>query len=167
MKGVVSMAAAMLAVSSVANAEPGSWITKELASPEGGQKYFVAQVASDEQLVNVDDRRQKATLSVRCDQKGLFVTFLWPEYVTGDTYDGNRVDIAWKIDAGAARQTRMRRVDQAAIALGKDGFKLLKEVSKGKTLTVRMPDMHGGQTATFPIDGISVVYDRVTAEGCG
>jgi hypothetical protein len=168
MKRTALLTASLLALSSAAHAEPGAWNVKELgASADGAKKYFVAQVPSDGELVNTADARQKAELAVRCDAKGLFVTFLWPDFVEGETYDGSKIDVTWKVDDQAARQLRLRKVDKAAIALGKDGFKLLNTLSKGKTLVVRLPDMHGGQKASFPIDGIAALDARIKAQGCG
>jgi hypothetical protein len=163
----VLVVAGLLAVSPVAHAQPGSWAVKELGTSPGGASYFVASVPSETELVSVSETRQAAKLSVRCDQKGLFITFLWPDYVTAETYDGTRIDVDWKIDKGPVRQARLRKVDQAAVALGKDGFRLLNEMAKGKVLTVHVPDMHGGQETSFPIEGLDALQARVKAQGCG
>jgi hypothetical protein len=168
MKRTALLTATLLGLSSIAHADPGAWKVKELgASADGGRKYFVYEVSSESEVVNTSDVKQKAALAVRCDAKGLFVTFLWPDFVAGDTYDGTKADLVWKVDDGRVQQTKLRKVDQAAIALGKDGFRLLNGLSKGKTLVVRVPDQHGGQKTSFPIEGIEAIDARIKAQGCG
>jgi hypothetical protein len=142
---------------------PPTWKHQEL----GGGKFFAAQVSSDEKLVNVVDRPELADFSVRCDAKGLFVAVFWPDYVAAETYDEHRADVIWKTDAHKEEQARLIRSQKAAVAAGKDAMRLLKALSTGKVLTVMVPDMHGGQTAVFQIDGIAGLYQRVTEKGCG
>jgi hypothetical protein len=142
---------------------PPSWKYQEL----GGPKFFVAQVASEAKLVNTLDHEERAAFSVRCDAKGLYVAVFWPDYVSAETYDEHRVDLVWKTDAHKEDQARLTRSEKAAVAVGKDGYRLLKALSTGKVLTVMVPDMHGGQTAVFQIDGIAGLYKRVTDQGCG
>jgi hypothetical protein len=159
--------AAVLAAGAATAAEPGAWTFKALGGGEGGRTYFVAQAPSNDTVAGLGDKREKAQLAIRCDAKGFFVTFLWPDYVTADTYDAKLVDVDFKLDGDKPRRVKLHKVDQAAIALGRDGFRLLKDVSKGQTLSVHVPDFHGGQDATFPIAGIADIYARVTAQGCG
>jgi hypothetical protein len=161
------IAAAALALPAMASgAEPAAWTFKALGA-DGGHTYFVAQAPSNETLVGLGDKPGKAELAVRCDQKGLFVSLLWPDYVSADTYNEKIIDVDLKVDGDKPRLAKLTKVDQAAIAVGKDGYKLLKDISKGQTLHVHLPDFHGGQDATFPIEGIGEIYARVTAQGCG
>jgi hypothetical protein len=159
-------AAAALAPALAVAAEPGPWTFKALGAGGAGQTYFVAQTPSRQTLVGLGDKAGKAQLAVRCDPKGLFVTFLWPDFVSADTYDAKVIDVDLRVDNDKPRRVKLTKVDQAAIALGKTGYRLLKDVSKGQTLSVHLPDFHGGQDATFQIEGITDIFARVTAQGC-
>jgi hypothetical protein len=128
--------------------------------------FFQAEVVSDQFLVDANNMQQKAGFAVKCDAKGLYVDILWPETVAGDTYDGTRADVVLKIDNGHEREVKLRKTDMAVVALGKEGFRLLKDVSNAETLSVRVPDLYGGQTATFRVAGIHTLYDRIKAQGC-
>jgi hypothetical protein len=161
-------AAAALAPAMALAAEPGAWSYKDLgAGGAAGQAYFVAQTPSKQMLTGLGDKAGNAQLAVRCDAKGLFVTFLWPDFVSADTYDEKVIDVDLKLDGDKPRRVKLTKVDQAAIALGKTGSRLLQDLSKGRTLDVHLPDFHGGQDATFAIDGIGDLYARVAAQGCG
>lgn len=166
MKTIVIAAAAWLALGSAAIAEPGAWTVKEMgSSPEGGS-YFVAQVLSATPLINTAQRPEKAAFQIRCQADGLFVTVFWPDFVVGETYHGDRVDVSLALDGGAARTTRMAKSDKAVLALGKSGFNFVKPLVKGTTLSVQTPDFHGGQTAVFPIAGLDRIFARLSDKGC-
>ena len=167
MKRVVRIAAALSALGAAAWAEPGAWTFKDLGAGEGGQHYFVAQAPSDGTIAGIGNKREKAQLAIRCDPKGFYITVLWPDYVTAETYDEKLVDVDLTLDGGKPRRVKLHKVAQAGIALGREGFRLLKDVSGAKTLSVHLPDFHGGQDATFTIEGIGDIYTRVTAQGCG
>jgi hypothetical protein len=166
MIGLVLAAAAAAAASQAADAAPGAWKYKALGEDSDGSKFFQAEVVSDQYLADVNQVQQKAGFAVKCDAKGLYLDIVWPETVAGETYDGTKVDVRFKIDKGREREAHMRKTDMAAMALGRDGFRLLKDLSDAQTLTVRVPDLYGGQTASFHIAGIHALYDRVRAQGC-
>lgn len=166
MIGLAWAAAAAVAAGAASNAQPGAWTYQDLGAGADGSKFFLAKVLSDEELVSVAEAKQKATFAVKCDAKGLYVDIVWPETVAGDTYDGTKADVVFKIDNGRTREAKLRKTDMAAMALGKEGFRLLKDLSEAQTLTVRMPDLYGGQTATFHIAGVNALYDRIKAQGC-
>lgn len=159
-------AAAAVAAAVAAGAQPGAWTYKDLGAGSDGSKYFQAEVVSDQYLVDVNHMKQKAGFAVKCDAKGLYVDIIWPETVAGDTYDGTKADVVFKINDGRAREAKLRRTDLAAMALGKEGFRFLKDLSDAQTLTVRVPDLYGGQEATFRVAGINALYDRIKAQGC-
>jgi hypothetical protein len=166
MIGLVLAAAATAAASQAANAASDSWKFKALGEGTDGSKFFQAEVVSDQFLVDANRMQQKAGFAVKCDAKGLYVDIVWPETVAGDTYDGTKVNVLLKIDNGREREAKLRKTDMAAMALGKEGFRLLKDLSDAQTLTVRVPDLYGGQTASFHIAGIHALYDRIKAQGC-
>lgn len=161
---------AVLALGSAAWAEPATWTFKDLGEAKSGEPngphFFVAQTPSTGMLVNVKGKPEAAQLAIRCDQKGFFITILWPTYVNADTYNAQVIAVDYKLDNSKPRTIKLHRVDQAAIALGRDGYRLLKELDKAHTLSVHLPDFNGGQDATFDIEGIDKIYDRVTAFGC-
>lgn len=158
--------AAAAAVAAGAAAQPGAWTYKDLGASSDGSKYFQAEVLSDQDLVDVNHMKQKAGFAVKCDAKGLYVDIVWPETVAGDTYDGTKADVVFKINDGREREARLRRTDLAAMALGKEGFRFLKALTDAQTLTVHVPDLYGGQQATFRVEGINALYDRIKAQGC-
>ena len=166
MIGLVLAAAAAAAASQAADAAPGAWKFKALGADSDGSKFFQAEVVSDQYLADVNAMQQKAGFAVKCDAKGLYLDIVWPETVAGDTYDGTKVDVQFKINNGREHEVKLRRADMAAMALGKDGFRWLKDLSDAQTLTVHVPDLYGGQTASFHIGGIHALYDRVKAQGC-
>jgi len=166
MIGLVLAAAAAATATQAADATPGAWKFKDLGVGKDGSVFFQAEVVSDQFLVDANRMQQKAGLAVKCDAKGLYVDIVWPEPVAGDTYDGTKADVVFKIDNGRVREAKLRKTDMAAMALGKEGFRLLKDLSDAQTLTVRVPDLYGGQTATFHVAGIRALYDRVKAQGC-
>jgi hypothetical protein len=166
MIGLVLAAAAAAATTQAAQATPGAWKYKDLGVGKDGSVFFQAEVVSDQFLVDANNMQQKAGFAVKCDAKGLYVDILWPETVAGDTYDGTRADVVLKIDNGQERAVKLRKTDMAVVALGKEGFRLLKDVSNAETLSVRVPDLYGGQTATFRVAGIHTLYDRIKAQGC-
>jgi hypothetical protein len=165
MIGLVLAAAAAAAASQAADATP-SWKFKQIGEDSNGSKYFQAEIVSDQYLVDANQRQQKAGFAVKCDANGLYLDIVWPETVAGDTYDGTKVDVRFKIDNGREHEAQLHRADMAAMALGKDGFRWLKDLSDARTLTVSVPDLYGGQTASFHIAGIHALYDRVRAQGC-
>lgn len=170
MIGLVLAAAAAAAATQAADATPGAtpgaWKFKDLGVGKDGSVFFQAEVVSDQFLIDANRMQQKAGFAVKCDAKGLYVDIVWPETVAGDTYDGTKADVVFKIDDGRAREAKLRRTDLAVMALGKEGFRLLKDLSNAQTLTVRVPDLYGGQTATFRVAGIHALYDRIKAQGC-
>ena len=166
MIGLAWAAAAAVAAGAASNAQPGAWTYQDLGAGADGSKFFLAKVLSEQELVNAAQQKQKATFAVKCDPKGLYVDIVWPETVAGDTYDGTKADVQLKIDNGRTREAKLRKTDMAAMALGKEGFRLLKDLSEAQTLTVRMPDLYGGQTATFHVGGVNALYDRIKAQGC-
>lgn len=163
---VMAWAAAAVVAGAASNAQPGAWTYQDLGAGADGSKFFLAKVLSEEELVNIARQKQKATFAVKCDAKGLYVDIVWPETVAGDTFDGTKTDVLLKIDNGREREAKLRKTDMAAVALGKEGFRLLKDLSAAQTLTVRVPDLYGGQTATFRVAGLNALYDRVKAQGC-
>ena len=166
MIGLVLAAAAAAATTQAAEATPGAWKFKDLGVGKDGAVFFQAEVVSDQFLVDVNNMQQKAGFAVKCDAKGLYVDILWPETVAGDTYDGTKADVLFKIDNGREREAKLRKTNLAVVALGREGFRLLKELSNAQTLSVRVPDLYGGQTATFRVAGIHALYDRIKAQGC-
>ena len=122
MIGLVLAAAAAAAASQAADATPG-WKFKALGADSDGSKFFQAEVVSDQYLVDVNQMQQKAGFAVKCDAKGLYLDIVWPETVAGDTYDGTKVDVLFKINNGREHEAKLRRTDMAAMALGKDGFR--------------------------------------------
>jgi hypothetical protein len=160
MIGLVLAAAAAVTATQAADATPGAWKFKSLGAGADGSKFFQAEVVSDEYLVDVNRMQQKAGFAVKCDAKGLYVDIVWPETVAGDTFDGTKADVLLKIDNGQEREAKLRRADRAAVALGKEGFRLLKDLSDAQTLTVRVPDLYGGQTATFRVAGMTRIHRR-------
>lgn len=166
MIGLAWAAAAALAAGAGSNAQPGAWTYQDLGAGADGSTFFLAKVLSDQELVNAAQQKEKATFAVKCDAKGLYVDIVWPVTVVGDTYDGTKADVLFETDNGRAREAKLFKTDMAAMALGKEGFRLLKDLSQAQTLTVRVPDRYGGQTASFRIAGINAIYDRIKAQGC-
>jgi hypothetical protein len=163
----LAAAAAAATATPAAAPDPTTWKVEELGGSAAGEHFFVAQVASKDDVTNVSDKKVKAKLQVRCDRRGLFVSVFWPDFVQGDTYHGDRVVVDFKLDGQGFQHQRMTKSDRAAIAMGKNGLVLLKQLSKGENLTVRVPDMHGGQEATFSIEGLAEVYSRIKPPTCG
>jgi hypothetical protein len=160
--------AALAAAAPAAQPDLGAWTFKDLGpTGNGATHYFVAQVPAEADVVGLADKPAKPELAVRCDQKGFFVTFLWPDYVTADTYDGKVTDVDYKLDGGKLQHAKLAKVDQAAIAFGKAGYRFAKDIEKGAALTIHLPDFHGGQDATFPIKGLDAIYARIALQGCG
>ena len=166
MMGLVLAVAAAAAPTQAAGATPGAWKFKELGAGTQGARFFQAEVVSNEFLVDINHAEQKAGFAVKCDAKGLYVDIIWPMTVTGDTYDGTKADVLLKVDNGHTREAKLRKTDMAVMALGKEGYGLLKDLANAETLTVRVPDLYGGQTATFRVAGIQPLYDRIKAQGC-
>jgi hypothetical protein len=163
----IAFAAALLLIATPALADvPPTWVYKELGAAPDGSKYFVAQIRSTADLAGAFGKPEKASFQVRCDAKGLFVTLFWPDFLTAETYDGDHSDIVWRVDGGKPRTVKMKHTDQAALALGRDGFRLLRQIAGAKTLTVDADDRHGGQEAVFQVEGLQGLYDRVKAQGC-
>jgi hypothetical protein len=166
MIGLVLAAAAAAAATQAADTTPGAWKFKDLGAGSDGARFFQAEVVSNEFLADINHAQQKAGFAVKCDAKGLYVDIIWPMTVAGDTYDGTKTNVVLKIDNGHARETKLPKTDMAVLAMGKVGYRLLKDLSDAETLTVRVPDLYGGQTATFRVAGIHALYDRVKAQGC-
>jgi hypothetical protein len=165
MRRLILTVAGLAAFAGTAHSEDvGAWtVINKTAALDGAQSYQAVALSS-EKLTNIIDQPEQASLFVSCDAHGFAVAVNWPDFLV---LQDQRVNIAWKLDDGSIKRESWRGVSQGALLRGPDALAALKGWAAGKKLVVRLPDKHGGQDATFDVDGIAAIYTAVSNRNCG
>ena len=150
-----------------ASADPGAWRVESKTSALDNSTDYAASVSSDEALVNILGRPEHAELGVICGRQGFDLSIQWPDFVQKDDVEDLNVSVAWKIDDGAVQHSAWIATTKAVGQLGNKGLSTLKVWSAAHKIIVRVPDQHGGQDATFEVDGIDQIFAHVSQTGCG
>jgi uncharacterized protein len=145
----------------------GAWAVEETTSPLDQTKNYSVSVSSNESLDNILGRQEKAQLFFSCDRKGFFATIVWPDFIEKEDVEDSTVLISWKLDDDPVEKSSWFASTIGVAAPGGQGMSLLKAWAGGKVLIVRVPDKHGGQDATFNIDGIAAIFSALSQRNCG
>ena len=162
---VATMVISASAQSALAQDGSGNWHVKETASALDGQKNYLAIVESEEKLTNIIGQPEAAGLALSCGKDGYFVNILWPDFVENDFHE-YKIYVRWKLDDGAIQKTKWVASSQGVFLMGNGGMAWTKALASAKKLVVEVPDQHGGQAATFDLDGVGDVYAAVAARSC-
>jgi hypothetical protein len=142
------------------------WDIKQGESRTEG-RFYTATVYSTKSIYNIEGKLEPAAFVVSCNARGLFVGVVWPDFITHELGDDSAVTIEWHIDDQGYQRSRLGATDRTAIITGVTGLGLLERLSRGKILSLRVPDQDGGQTVTFPITGVQDIYNALVSRGCG
>lgn len=166
MKLFLSILALLTAVPLPALAQANSWIITDKASALDGSQSYMAILESDDAVAGLLGQQKKARLAFVCGRRGFVTNITWPDFVEYEATDP-AVTVSWKLDDGKPQQTNWLGTTTAVGQVGPRGLATLKDWSTGHKLIVRVPDRHGGQEATFTLDGISGVYSTLSSRNCG
>jgi hypothetical protein len=151
-----------LAASAALALAPGAWHITDQVSDLDGAHRFLAAIESTDELAGFTDAPKKAALRVRCERGELAVDLLWPDFTTDL---GSWARIHWRVDDGRVQVSEMLRDTTSFSSAGPEAQKLLG-LWRGAKLTVRAPDQHGNQDASFDISGIDLITRHAAAAGC-
>jgi hypothetical protein len=166
MGAIVGIAGALAVAAAPAATNLGAWQVTDNVSALDGSHDFHADLISDSTVTNIIDRDDHPILGLSCTHQGLFLTFVWPDFIDKD-YDQSSVDLTWKVDDGPVQHSSWSAVSQGLVAMGPNGLAWARKWSTAKTLVVRVPDKHGGQEATFQLTGLDQVVTQVSQMNCG
>ena len=148
-------------------AAASGWVVEDKKSQLDGAVSYSATLTADSDVTNIGDRPEKPYLGFICDKGGLYVTIGWPDFVRKQYSDDLKVPVRWKLDAAPVQSTKMIATSQAVALPGKAGQAWFHQLAAGHKLVVSVPDEHGGQEATFTLDGIAPLDSRLQTISCG
>lgn len=150
----------------VAAAETGAWQVFDNTAPAEGPPSYAALLKADNTVSGSEEEAKAPTLALTCDRAGLALTFIWPDLI--DKVPGQAMAmIQWKLDDSIAQNADWPATARSVSESAGQAVKWARAWSAGKTLTVHIPDEHGGQEATFQLTGLSDVMGRVSRLTCG
>ncbi len=147
---------AALAVSAPALA----WETR--ASSDGG---FEARQTANAAVKVAGGADAKPVLAVSCESNGLFVTLSWPDAILLKP-NQHFAGVAWSLD-GKVRSSSMIASSGSVSLAGSEAKEWLREMAAAGRLEVRVPDAHGGQSASFDLAGAKDVQSGLARSRCG
>jgi len=153
-------------LTTAAVAETGGWQIFDNTSATVGSPSYAALLKADNTVSGSQDDQKTPTRAMTCDNTGLALTFIWPDLVD-KVSDQAMASIRWKLDDGPIQQSDWPASVRSVSESGRLAIDWAKKWSTGKTLTVRIPDQHGGQEATFELAGLSDIVGRVAKMSCG
>jgi hypothetical protein len=162
---LLGIALAML-LTTTAVAQAGGWQTFDNTSATVGSPSYAALLKADNTVSGSQDDPKTPTLALTCDNTGLALSFIWPDLVDRIA-DQAMASIRWKLDAGPIQQSDWSASVRSVSESGRLAIDWAEKWSAAKTLTVRIPDQHGGQEATFELAGLSDIVGRVAKMNCG
>ena len=149
------------ALIAIALAAPASaWETH--ASAGGG---FEAKVSAAAAVKGADGAEAKPQLTVSCEGKGLFVTVSWPDTVPLNA-NQHFASVSWSLDGKAGGAAMIASSGSVSLA-GSEAKEWLREMAGAARLEVRVPDAHGGQSASFDLAGVQAVQAGLAGTPCG
>jgi hypothetical protein len=155
------MSEALVLAAAMAAAAPAfAW---EVSGGQGAG--FGARVSSSEAVKGADGKPAKPVLSVSCGPGGLYATIAWPDAIPLKP-NQHFVAVAWSLD-GASRSSSMLASSGSVGLAGSEAKEWLREFAAAKRLQVRVPDAHGGQSASFDLAGAKAVQDGIARSACG
>ena len=107
----------------------------------------------------------KPVLAVSCEGKGLFVTLSWPDTILLKP-NQHFAGVAWSLDGKAGSASMIASSGSVSLA-GSEAKEWLREMAAAARLEVRVPDAHGGQTASFDLAGAKDVQAGLAKSHCG
>lgn len=143
----------------------GAWVFNSTTSALDGRVSMSAHIQAENDVANIIGRPERPTLSLSCDQGGLFATVLWPDFVA-DGFMRNMATLRWKLDDGPVMATTMLHSAQGIGQMGYPAQGWIRQLSRGRRLIVQVPDRHGGQEATFNLEGIADIGPRFSEASC-
>ncbi len=154
-------AAYALAVAVLALAAPAlAWEGR--SSSDGG---FQASVPASAAIKVAGGADAKPVLAVSCQGRSVMVTLAWPDAIPLKT-NQHFVGVDWSLD-GKARSSAMIASSGSASLGGSEAKEWLREMAGAGRLEVRVPDAHGGQTASFDLAGAKEVQAGLAKSSCG
>ena len=166
MRSLILGFALVVGLTPVAAAQAGAWQVFDNTSATAGSSSYVALLKADNTVSGSQDEAKTPTLAFTCDNTGLALTFIWPDLI--DKVPGQAMaSIRWKLDDSPAQDADWPAAARSVSESGGQAVDWAERWSAGKTLTVRIPDQHGGQEATFELADLSGVLARVRSLTCG
>jgi hypothetical protein len=155
---LVPAAPIVLAVSLLC-ARASAW---EVSSASGD---YVARLAAANAVEGEHGSPARPELTFSCRSGGLWTTLSWPDTVPLNA--GQRVVlVAWSFDDGS--NVLPMRAAGGALAYGGSAAKTwLGLLARANRLQLQVPDSHGGQTASFDLDGTAAVQAGIARSACG
>lgn len=144
----------------------GRWLVNDQTSDIDGSPDFNAFATADDPILRVRGRPDRPLLGLACDRRGVEFEVLWPDTVQFVERD-LPVVMLWKLDDAPAKRASWPGVPHALILRGPSALAWARKWSLGKTLKISVPDAHGGQEATFQLDGMDQLVARVSQLNCG
>jgi hypothetical protein len=151
---------------SAAVAQSGAWQVFDNRSSDDGSPTYAAILKADNTVSGSLDEPKAPTLAVTCDHAGLAFTIVWPDLLDRSAVQ-SWVTILWRLDASAPQQSDWPASARSLTESGPQALDWATRWSAGQTLTVHVPDQHGGQDATFELTGLSDIVGRVRNMSCG
>ncbi len=131
----------------------------------GGQGAgFGARVAAAEAIKGPGGATAKPVLSVSCGPGGLYATVSWPDPIPLKP-NQHFVAVAWSLD-GASHSSSMLASSGSVGLAGSEAKEWLREFAAAKRLQIRVPDAHGGQSASFDLAGAAGVQAGISKSSC-
>lgn len=142
----------------------GAWKVEETASKLDGATSFVASVESPDEVSGILDTPKHPNLMVGCTNGRVAVMIDWPDFV--GSLGENHASVRWRMDSGAIQSTYAFAGTTSAMVEGRDAYKWIDTMAAGHKLVVQVPDRHGGQEATFAVDGVAPIRDHMREMKC-
>ncbi|HEY3800930.1 MAG TPA: PDZ domain-containing protein [Caulobacteraceae bacterium] len=151
----------------------GNWSVTETAAALTGAPTVVAQVDSEEQLLNQIGAPERASLVMRCQDGSLALYVSWPQVMNHDNdsilLNMPETMVRYKVDDDPIK-TDFWVMDNSMTAAGSfdnvGAPKLIKALLEAHRLVVRLAG-ENTQDATFDVDGVLFVAQRVVAACTG
>jgi hypothetical protein len=154
------------ASASVAFAQSGGWQVFDNTTSASGSPTYAAILKADNTVSGSLDEPKAPTLAVTCDHAGLAFTIIWPDLLDRSPAQ-SWVTIQWRLDDGAPQESAWPASARSVAESGGQALDWASRWAAGATLTVHVPDQHGGQDATFEVTGLSDIVGRVRSMSCG
>jgi hypothetical protein len=135
----------------------------EIAGGKGGG--FSATLTATQPVKGLGGKPAKPALSVSCGPGGLYATVSWPDPVAVKP-DQHFVAVAWALD-GSTHSASMLATPGSVGLAGSEAKEWVREFAGAKQLMVRVPDAHGGQSASFDLTGAGAVQAGIATSACG
>ena len=154
------MFTALIAAALLQTTAPTEWLIDDTTSALDQQRTYLAGWESDEPIINVIGRPEKAMLILTCAADRRKVALQWPAFLGRD-----QVYVDWKVGDGEIKRSTFYLMSGTSAQIqGRDAETMLTAFRSEQPLAIRVHG-RGVQEATFSLAGAGQQID-VIEEAC-